>query len=65
MSKTRLIRLTEMLERTGFSRSTWYRVSSRDPFAPKSIKLSTRCIAFVEDEVDAYIDRLINRSDAH
>lgn len=58
MSKTRLIRLTEVLERTGFSRSTWYRVSARDPRFPQPIKISARCIAFREADIDALIERL-------
>lgn len=58
MSKTRLIRLNEVLERTGFSRSTWYRVSLRAPLFPQPIKISARCIAFREADVDALIERL-------
>ena len=58
MSKPRLIRLAEVLERTGYTRSTWYRVMQRDPLFPQPVKLSKRCIGFREADIDALIERL-------
>ena len=58
MSKPRLIRLAEVLERTGYTRSTWYRMIGRDPLFPQPVKLSERCIAFREADIDALIERL-------
>lgn len=59
MSQHRIIRLTEALERTGFTRSTWYRQQDIDPDFPRPIKLAPRCIGYLEEEVVAYIDHLI------
>ena len=58
MSKPRLIRLAEVLERTGYTRSTWYRVMQRDRLFPQPVKLSKRCIGFREADIDALIERL-------
>ena len=58
MSQTRLIRLPEVLKRTGYTRSTWYRLMSRDERFPQPIKLSERCIAFREEDVDALVEFL-------
>ena len=58
MSKDRIIRLPEVLNRTGLARTTWYRVQAVDPTAPKPIKLTSRTIGFLEAEIDAFIDRL-------
>jgi prophage regulatory protein len=58
MSGNRLIRLPEALRKTGYTRSTWYRMMGRDPFFPQPIKLSERCVAFREADVDALVERL-------
>jgi prophage regulatory protein len=58
MSSNRLIRLREALNRSGYTRSSWYRQMKCDPLFPKPIKLSARCIAFREADVDALIERL-------
>jgi prophage regulatory protein len=58
MSQGRLIRLPEVLMRTGYTRSTWYRLMARDERFPQPIKLSERCIAFREADVDALVERL-------
>ena len=63
MSKPRLIRLAEVLERTGYNRSTWYRVMQRDPLFPQPVKLSKRCIGFREADIDALIERLSSQPD--
>ena len=60
MSKDRIIRLPEVLNRTGLARATWYRVQAVDPTAPKPIKLTSRTIGFLETEIDAFIERLAN-----
>ena len=58
MSHGRLIRLPEVLKRTGYTRSTWYRLMGRDDRFPQPIKLSERCIAFRESDVDALVQSL-------
>jgi prophage regulatory protein len=49
---TRLLRLPEVLNRTGLSRSTLY----ADPSFPKSVKVGERAVAWVEDEITEWID---------
>ena len=70
-SKNRLIRLPEVLSRTGFGRTSIYRKMDEGTF-PKSLKLGgpledpdkfdSRAIAWIEDEVDQWIqDRIEER----
>lgn len=59
----KLIRLPEVLERTGFSRTRLYVAISKGEF-PQPVKLrpTGRAIAFPSDEVDAFIaDRMAQR----
>ena len=60
MSESRLIRLPEVLKRTGYTRSTWYRLMGRDKRFPQPIKLSERCVAFREQDVDALVQSLFD-----
>ena len=56
---TRLLRLPEVLSRTGLSRSTLYRLLKAGVFpAPISV-LHTRCRAWIEDEVQAWVDEQV------
>lgn len=52
------IRLSEVRRRTGYSKAWIYRLISNGQF-PKQIKLGTRAIAFIESEVDSWIDEKI------
>ena len=61
MSKDRIIRLSEVLNRTDLTPSTWYRVQAVDPTAPKPIKLTSRTIGFLEAEIDAFIEHLATK----
>lgn len=56
-----LIRLSEVLRRTGYSKAWIYRLMSQEKF-PKSIKIGTRSIAFVESEIDEWINQRIAES---
>lgn len=56
-----LIRLPEVQRRTGYSKSWIYRLISQKCF-PVPIKLGTRSIAFIESEIDAWIEQRINES---
>ena len=58
---TILIRLPEVLKRTGFSRATVYRRINEHAF-PLPVKISKRAIAFVESEIDEWIESMINVS---
>lgn len=56
-----LIRLPEVIKRTGVSRTTIYRLISKKSF-PSPIKISEKTIAFVESEVNDWIEKLIHSS---
>lgn len=60
MSK-RLIRLSEVLRRTGYSKAWVYRLMADQRF-PASIKIGPRAIAFIESEVDEWINERIQAS---
>lgn len=50
----KLIRIKEVMDRTGLGRSTVYKYMNHGLF-PKPIKLGTRAVAWVESEVEAWI----------
>ena len=68
----RLIRLPEVLSRTGYGRTTIYRKMEDGSF-PRSVKLGgppidpnvfdSRAIAWIEDEVEQWIDSRIEERD--
>ena len=71
--KIRLIRLNEVLSRTGYGRTSIYRKMAEGTF-PKSLKLGgppkdpstfdSRAIGWIENEVDQWIeDRIEERQD--
>ncbi|CZY10664.1 helix-turn-helix transcriptional regulator [Enterobacter ludwigii] len=60
MSKT-LIRMSEAMRRTGYGKAWLYKLISLDRF-PKPIKIGSRSIAFVESEVDNWINQRIEES---
>lgn len=60
MSKS-LIRLTEVQRRTGYSKAWIYRLMSQAKF-PTSVKIGTRAIAFVESEIDEWVNQRIAES---
>ena len=62
--RPRLIRLRELMERTALSRSEVYRRLKLDPEFPKPIPLGKRNIAFIEAEVDRYLEERIAKRDA-
>ena len=56
-----LIRFSEVQKRTGYSKAWIYRLISENRF-PQPIKIGARAIAFVEGEIDEWIDRRIAES---
>lgn len=56
-----LIRLSEVMKRTGYSRPWIYRLISQKRF-PQSIKIGSRSIAFIESEIDEWINQRIAES---
>ena len=57
MSQT-LIRLPAVQRRTGYSKAWIYRLMSQGKF-PTSVKIGTRDIAFVESEIDEWVNQCI------
>lgn len=60
---TRLIRLPEVQHRVGLGRSTIYRWMSEGKF-PKPVQMGGRAVAWAEDEVEAWITRSLEQSQA-
>ena len=70
--QTRFIRLPEVLNRTGFGRTSIYRKMEDGSF-PRSVKLGgppidpnvfdSRAIAWIEDEVEQWIESRIDECD--
>ncbi|EHH7740659.1 MULTISPECIES: helix-turn-helix transcriptional regulator [Enterobacteriaceae] len=58
-----LIRLSEVQKRTGYSKAWIYRLLKEKRF-PQSVKIGSRSIAFVESEVDEWINQRIEERDA-
>lgn len=56
-----LIRLSEVQRRTGYSKAWLYRLMSEGKF-PSSVKIGSRAIAFVEREIDDWINQRIDES---
>ncbi|ASG32923.1 MULTISPECIES: helix-turn-helix transcriptional regulator [Enterobacterales] len=56
-----LIRLPEVLKRTGFGKAWIYRLISEGRF-PAPVKIGVRAVAFVESEIDAWIQSVIETS---
>lgn len=53
--------MPEVLSKTGFKKSWIYLLISNDLF-PKPIKMGARAIAFVEAEIDQWVEDRINES---
>ncbi|RSV89323.1 helix-turn-helix transcriptional regulator [Klebsiella aerogenes] len=56
-----LIRLPEVQRRTGYSKAWIYRLMSEQRF-PSAVKIGSRAIAFVESEIDDWINQRIAES---
>ncbi|XUU49132.1 helix-turn-helix transcriptional regulator [Serratia nematodiphila] len=56
-----LIRLSKVQRKTGYSKAWIYRLMSQGKF-PASIKIGTRAIAFVESEIDDWVNQRIAES---
>lgn len=55
------IRLQEVQRRTGFGKAWIYRLMSQGKF-PASVKIGSRSIAFIESEIDEWINSRIEES---
>lgn len=56
-----LIRLSEVQRRTALGKAWIYRLMSQGKF-PSSVKIGSRAIAFVESEIDDWINQRIEES---
>lgn len=56
----KLMKLKAVMECTGLARSTVYKFIAEDRF-PKPVKLGTRMVAWVESEVQEWIQEKIER----
>lgn len=56
-----LIRFAEVQKRTGYSKAWLYRLMSQQRF-PTAIKIGARSIAFIESEIDEWINQRIAES---
>ena len=56
-----LIRFAEVQKRTGYSKAWLYRLMSEQRF-PDAIKIGSRSIAFIESEIDEWINQRIAES---
>ena len=57
----RLIRVPEVLRKVGFSRTTMYELIKEGRF-PDKVIIGARAVAFVESEIDAWIENTISDS---
>lgn len=60
-STKKIIRLRQVLAKTGQSRSGLYSAVSKGAF-PSPVKLSERCVGWLDDEVDAWIESRVRTS---
>ncbi len=58
LKKERFLRLSDVKERTGLSRSTIYLNISKGTF-PRNISLGNRCVGWLESEIDAWMQAKI------
>ena len=59
----RLLRLTDVRERVPYSRSTIYKLISQGEF-PKPISIGERAVAWLESDIDAWIEARIQNGRA-
>ncbi|PWD57663.1 AlpA family phage regulatory protein [Pectobacterium parmentieri] len=57
----RLVKMPEVMHRTGNGKAWIYRFISQGRF-PKPIKIGSRSIAFIESEIDEWINQRIAES---
>ncbi|CAI2791790.1 Predicted transcriptional regulator [Serratia grimesii] len=57
----RLIKMPEVMHRTGNGKAWIYKLIAQDRF-PRPVKIGSRSIAFIESEIDEWIDQRIAES---
>lgn len=61
ISNIKLIRLSAVINKTGYSKSWIYKLIKNKQF-PQPIKIGSRAVAFIEGEIDEWIEMLISKS---
>ncbi|RRZ87010.1 AlpA family transcriptional regulator [Erwinia sp. 198] len=61
ISNKKLIRLSAVINKTGYSKSWIYKLIRNKQF-PQPIKIGSRAVAFIEGEIDEWIEVLISKS---
>ncbi|MCA6924831.1 AlpA family transcriptional regulator [Pectobacterium versatile] len=65
VTQRRLIRLPEVLKRVGLSRARMYGLINTGRF-PKQVRIGLRSVAFIESEIEAWMDSVIAaRNESH
>jgi len=59
----RLIRLKEVVDRTSLSKTSIYELMKTGEF-PKQVHLGSQYVAWVEDEVDQFINAVISKRES-
>jgi len=58
-----MLRLPEVIKRTGLSRPSIYR-GGREGWFPRVVKLNEHASGWLESEVEAYLERVVAQRDA-
>jgi prophage regulatory protein len=58
---SKLLRLPDVMDRTGLSRSSLYMAINCGEF-PKQVAIGSRSVSWIEEEVEAWIQERIRRS---
>ena len=62
IQKKKLLRLPEVISRTGYKRSNIYQLMHLGDF-PKSVQLGPRAVAWLSSEIDQWIDDRVKERD--
>ena len=62
IQKKKLLRLPEVISRTGYKRSNIYQLMNLGDF-PKSVQLGLRAVAWLSSEIDQWIDDRVKERD--
>ena len=52
----KLLRINDVCEKLGFSRTTLHFLPQKDPAFPPKIKISARCVGYRESDIDAWLE---------
>ena len=64
VTPTRFLKLAEVVQRLGISKSEVFRRIHSVPNFPKPIRMGTRCVVYSSEEVESYMRQCIAKRDA-